>query len=445
MQLTTQVTELTKFLGYQLKDFDKLKKVCDDERNFIPFIQAKPWDGRTLSHGYPALITYFAQLDTHFPGENWEMACHHAIEALVQEIERDGIHNGSLFSGLTGIAFSVLSASKEKTRYSDLLHSLNTVLAQRIQAEYLTPWEDWARASDFLPPAFWDVIVGASGIMGYLYHFPENPEFMKILETFVDKLSVFKESASFQGSVVPRWFSPAETMIRADHQTDYAPGCCDVGVAHGISGLISTLCKLSALPNLENKCKLLLAALCPWVCDHLCEERFGCENIWQGRYVLGEEGFIDRESFYRDGWCYGAPGIARALFLAAQTLNDNQSRAVSEKAFSSLCTRIEENKTGLRCPSFCHGFAGLLTIMQTMYLDTQETQFLRAVEHVEETIIKTFSTSCPFGFPVLASLDPHDDLWIDSPGILDGSVGIGLSLLQAKSKEKALWVDYFAL
>ena len=59
----------------------------------------------------------------------------------------------------------------------------------------------------------------------------------------------------------------------------------------------------------------------------------------------------------RPSWCYGTPGIARALQLAAIATADPARQAAAEQALAaSLAPQHLARLTG---PGLCHGLAGL--------------------------------------------------------------------------------------
>ena len=61
------------------------------------------------------------------------------------------------------------------------------------------------------------------------------------------------------------------------------------------------------------------------------------------------------------GWCYGAPGVARAVWLAARALGDHALGELAIEAMAAVYQRpVEERR--IDSPTFCHGVAGLLQV-----------------------------------------------------------------------------------
>jgi len=372
------------------------------------------------------------------------------IAELIQQIEEKGVSNSSTFSGLAGINFSVFVASKNKTRYSKLLDDLNRVLLCRIEEEYILPWQQFIEKNLFIPPRFWDVITGISGILAYLLHFLENPAIHECALKLIRLLSRWGSSKKlFQEQSVPAFFTPAELLLRSEHQFRYQPGCIDTGIAHGISGVLGILSKAAKLDGeFAEICQQTVQTIGNWLVDHLQRSQINygkIRNTWPSRFVLslaGKDQFDSVDLFYRDGWCYGAIGIARALFLAFEAVGERSFRDISFAVFESVLERFPE-LSGLQCPSFCHGFSGFLTILYNMFLDTKEEKFFQASHHAAQILIDCYNPSFSFGFQTLATQLGEDEIWIDNPGILDGAAGVVLALNLLGSSEKQIWTDLF--
>ncbi len=444
--LTSEINEIALKIGNKFLDIEKIQKVCFSDKNFIPYINAHPWDSLSTSHGYPAIILLFSTLDNSFPNQGWDQASHVVIQQLINLIEEKGIYNTSLFSGLTGINFSILCASKNKTRYKSLIKDLNNILIDKVRKEYLNPWDQCIQDGKFVPPLLWDLITGLSGVLPYLVHFIDNPTVDSICSSIVDRLSSLGSSTMyFEKTLVPSFFTPGELLTRKDNQMKYKNGCIDTGVAHGISGILSTLSKASLFSESRYNCNDAIVQISNWLKENILS--FSEKNIWPSRFVFSskkEKKFDYFDELYRDGWCYGATGTARSLFLASMATKNQELKKFSLDVLKSSIERFP-SKSGLECPSFCHGFSGALTIYYTMFLDTKDEKFLEISHNIAELIVNLYSDEHPFGYKTLASQKNEPEKWIDNPGCLDGVVGIVSSLLFFSSSKKPLWLDMFAI
>ncbi|PEK75223.1 lanthionine synthetase LanC family protein, partial [Bacillus pseudomycoides] len=81
-----------------------------------------------------------------------------------------------------------------------------------------------------------------------------------------------------------------------------------------------------------------------------------------------------QNSASRAAWCYGTPGVARALYLAGKVTNNQEYIDVSIQTLDDLFN-YQRHEWGLYSPTFCHGYAGLLHILNLMYIDTKKEKF----------------------------------------------------------------------
>lgn len=116
----------------------------------------------------------------------------------------------------------------------------------------------------------------------------------------------------------------------------------------------------------------------------------------------------------RDAWCYGTPGITRALHLAAQAIDNPEWTHQAGNALQHLANRAarEWDTDG---PTLCHGHAGVL----------------QATTHTRPTIANTAATavtnaydpSTAFGYQHHDNGNPRNE-----PGFLTGASGTALAL-----------------
>jgi lantibiotic modifying enzyme len=188
----------------------------------------------------------------------------------------------------------------------------------------------------------------------------------------------------------------------------------DLGVAHGAAGVIAVLgrvidadvdarTKKSARALLEKSVAWLLAQELPRTSD-------GCFATAVGKGI--------RRKAARLGWCYGDPGIAATLLVAA--------RACRKPAWERAALRIglraaarSEASSGIRDAGLCHGAAGVAHVFHQLYRTTHEKRFAEA--------------SRLWFTRALAMRAPADS------GFLMGAAGIALALLAATSNAEPAW------
>lgn len=111
----------------------------------------------------------------------------------------------------------------------------------------------------------------------------------------------------------------------------------------------------------------------------------------------------------RDAWCYGTPGIHRALTAASQATPDPALDETAYHARNALTARPAAC-WDVDGPALCHGYAGVLQA-------THDDQAATAVTAL-------FSDGTRFGFPD----DAKRPQTSQNPGFLTGAAGSALAL-----------------
>lgn len=128
---------------------------------------------------------------------------------------------------------------------------------------------------------------------------------------------------------------------------------------------------------------------------------------WPGRIKF--EDYINKKceiDAIRASWCYGTPGIARATYIAGKAIEDKEAINLSIKAIDGLCNMKKENWQ-LNSPTICHGYAGLLAVIEAMYQDESNIEYKKCINRLVEIILNFYNPNSKFGF---MNIDPKDIL-----------------------------------
>jgi hypothetical protein len=228
-----------------------------------------------------------------------------------------------------------------------------------------------------------------------------------------------------------------------DEQTmlQYPAGNLNCGLAHGIPGPLTALA-LTLLAGYEiDGIRPAIRQLADWLVNHQCASDGPSwptvVRLQSDRGQLTEAGECDLS---RDAWCYGTPGVARALYLAGVALGESAWREIAVEAMLAVHRRPVAAR-GIDSPTFCHGVAGLLQITLRFAHDTGLEIFDRAAEQLADQILEAVDPDRPMA---IASIEPGDNL-VDQPGLLDGATGVCLALLSAGSDVEPTWDRIFGL
>ena len=442
--MKSPISTVCQKMACKLHDLNHVVSVATRKENLLPMLDIAPWQAMTLSYGYPGLICLYTELHQFFPNQGSDKVRHFYVGKLVEEIKTSGLNNPSLFMGTTGVCLSLHLAS-ENTLYPTLRSTLHSQLLKSIRTVYLNPLHQLMQANDFFPSQLYDLMAGVGGAMVYLLHYAADKETLALMQEILNVLVYLTDPRMVEKMEVPGWFIPSKFRIPDPTKPfDPAYGCLDAGVAHGIAGSLAVLAKawlkgVTVAGHREAMEKIIF-----WLKTHRRDiDVF--EKVWPGRPLINPSiQYEEKMEFYHDGWCYGAPSISISLLLTACALKDKPLYQYAVDTISTACARFPKHTT-LHCPSFCHGLAGLLTMYHQMYLATGEKVFADTVKKLQTNILDLYDDSLPFGFKCQPGGNDQKKGTVDNPGLLDGSIGIILSLLFSQSKTPRPWLEIFLL
>jgi hypothetical protein len=142
----------------------------------------------------------------------------------------------------------------------------------------------------------------------------------------------------------------------------------------------------------------------------------------------------------RAAWCYGSPGLARALWLAGEALGKSSYQEMAVASMEAVYRR-PLNVRGINSPTFCHGLAGLLQITLRFAHDTGLKVFREAAASLVEELLSLYDNSALLGFRSVGGGGRS----IDRPGLLDGAAGVVMTLLAASTEILPTWDRMFLL
>lgn len=206
----------------------------------------------------------------------------------------------------------------------------------------------------------------------------------------------------------PGWHLPAAAHPPA--MKVHPSGISDTGMAHGVAGPLSLLANAAkagwTAPGQAEAIRHAAAWLLRWR---------RTDGRWPP-HVTGDE--LDHHAppiatGRCDAWCYGTPGVARALTFAGQALSDNTLIASADAALMSLAARAPHD-WDVQGPTLCHGHAGVL---QSAPAASQ------LANSAAKALAECFDPATRFGFQHHERHQRHDN-----PGLLTGAAGAALAL-----------------
>lgn len=371
-----------------------------------------PKAGHSLFGGTAGIALFFSYLARSGRGEHHQQTADRLLgeaTAALSEVPMDA----SLCAGFTGVAWAVAHLAAEAPGEPDeLLEQIDLALGEHLGR---SPWR-----GDY------DLVAGLAGHAVYaLERLPSAPA-RECLVRAVDRL---EELAEARDAGVT-WYTAPELLPPLERELS-PTGNYNLGLAHGVPAVIAVLGAASAA-GIE-KAEALLDGAVAWL---LAQElpAAGDESRFASWFVPGE-----RPKRARTAWCYGEPGIAAALLVAARCVGSSEweQRAVE---IARRAARRSPEHSGVIDAGLCHGAAGLGHVFNRMSQTTGD----RALEHaardwLERAVAMRRPDGGVAGFSVPGLNEDGSALRHDDPGLLTGAAGIGLALLAATSELEPAW------
>jgi lantibiotic modifying enzyme len=371
-----------------------------------------------LAEGTAGIAVFFAYLQASGLAPMRELAFDCLAPAIGALAARP--MTASLYAGFTGIAWAtqhiaILLGDSSEELGNDIDLALQTYLAH-------SPW-----SHDY------DLINGLVGLGVYCLERANSPVAMRCLELIVERLS---ELAEPSGDGL-RWHT-GPNLLTPRQRKHHPQGYYNLGLAHGLPGIIALLGRIHAAGISREKTGRLLEGAVKW----LLRQRlpYSAESSFAAFHAPERQ-----PEDCRLAWCYGDAGLAAALFLAA--------RGVEEKSWEQealVIARRAAARSSQTCrvvdACFCHGSSGLAHIFNRLYQATHDEVLSAASRYwIERTLEFCNLGDGPAGYRLTASDDSGKRELQEKYGILVGIAGIGLSLLAATSAVEPCWDRMFLL
>jgi len=272
----------------------------------------------------------------------------------------------------------------------------------------------------------YDLIDGLAGIGAYALARWPRPAAAACLDGVVERLAA---RARRDGDGVHWWTGPDQLIGPRARQ--YPDGGVDLGMAHGIAGLIPLLARAHTLGAHPRAVRSMLDGTVRWLLAHLIETPAGHTA----------PGFVARDTApvpARMAWCYGDPGVAMALLLAGRDAGEPAwTRAGTELALAAAARTPAE--AGVSDAGICHGSAGLAHLFCRMYQLTGEQRLAdAAVTWAERTIARcTGQDGGHRGDEAAGQGGGRSGR--QGAGLLEGTAGVALVLLAACYPVEPAW------
>jgi hypothetical protein len=385
------------------------------------------WREHTIAQGQAGLAVLYAAMDAAQPARGWDRVGHAALARAASAAERAGSIGGSLYTGVAGLGFAAVMLAAGRPRYDHFLTAVDRALLPVVAADIriLDREPGGCAARQF------DLISGLSGVGAYLLTRREVPEAAGALRALLGCLVRLLDADRSP----PRWHTPANHLDQ-DQRAWYPDGNLNCGLAHGLPGPLALLAISLRVGVVVDGAREAARGAARWLAEHRLDDEWGPSwpNALPLRPLAGHRPMAGRAS-----WCYGSPGVARALWLAGEALDHNDTRELAVAAMRAALAWPPARR-GLSSPTFCHGAAGLLRITDRFAADTGLPDLAEAAAAQAADLLAAFEPGSLLGY---RDVEPNGVL-IDQPGLLSGAPGVALALLGATALDPG-WDRLFLL
>lgn len=393
-----------------------------DPTHDLPRSLADEMTGPSLAvgQGGPAIfLTYLAAE----PAEP-TVSDHHAALRLEKVLE--GAESASLppnlYGGVAGVAWTLehLEPKLFAADDEDTNEDIDLLLIEHVSK---VPWiEDY------------DVVSGLVGYGVYALERLPRPSAVTLLEKVIDHLETWAETTP-QGIT---WLSHPH-LLWEETAALFPQGCYNLGLAHGVPGIVALLGEILAAGVAVDRARPLLEGAVSWLlAQRLPEDSPSAYTDLIGAGGKSARGEAPRPS--RLAWCYGDAGVAVALLGAALGAERADWRRAALDIARRAARRSKEDAR-VKDAGLCHGAAGLAHLFNRMYQATGEPWLKEAaLRWIRETLDLRDPTVATAGFASWEPDGPGGNFSaVPRTGLLTGSAGIGLALLASVSDQEPNW------
>jgi class I lanthipeptide synthase len=387
--------------------------IGDIEQCLVPYLESSADPDPMLGSGDAGVALFFAYLSAI---RQDAAAGDRALEALSRSLDRVAEMQllPALLIGYSGIGWVVEHLTRDFFEGDDELaapidDALATLLGEVTEA----------------PP--FELVGGLAGYGLYLIERLPHPRATQTLHRIID---ILDERAERSDDGIT-WFTPAAWLT--NWQRELMPdGCYNLGVAHGVPGVIGFLAAAWNEGFDDPRIPRLVEGAVRWLqAQRIDVEDASVYGAWRvpGRPLEST----------RTAWCYGDIGIAGVLMTAARAFHridwENDAMSIARAA-----ARRPLERTQAIDPGLCHGAVGNAHLFNRFYQATHDPEMRNAaLEWYRLALSMRRPGTGLAGLLTWISPAGGEGFWKGEYGFLSGITGFGLAMLAAVSSVEPKW------
>lgn len=341
--------------------------------------------------------------------EPWAGAAYdQALDDLVAELRRGALHPSLYNNGLAGMGWvlgHVLAGDA-----SDALEVIDEAIVRVLDVDRWTSHHDLAQ-----------------GLVGFGVYFLERlasgpaPIALDGLHRVIAHL----DATATRTDAGATWLSSPD-ILPPHYHAEWPHGHYDCGLAHGVAGTVALLGRAAAIADAPVRARPLCEDAMRWLAAQ--RQTPHAHGRFPSMTYPGAE--PDRT---RAAWCYGDPGVASALWIAAAQLGTDTELA---RATALDVAHREADTAGVLDSGLCHGAAGLAHLLNRYYQASGDAAHREAARGWFTRLLAMRGEGGVAGF---AQWRGKADGFQPIVNLLEGAAGIALALIAATSSSEPSW------
>ncbi|WDE03205.1 lanthionine synthetase C family protein [Thalassomonas viridans] len=321
------------------------------------------------------------------------------------------IDHNNLSNGLSGQGWLLefLNQSQGEDYDLEMCEEIDQLLQESLSE---TPWTGEI-----------EMVLGLGGVAVYAARRLLKSPSSELFETLV---SHFEQAAIQTSEHTLAWSQPATSVYRFNKDNKEVPEF-NLGLAHGVPGIIAALLPALKIPALYQRTKSLLVQSCDWLM---------AQELDKDDFISCFASSCNEQHNSRLGWCYGDLTIALTLARVGRAL-ELPSYLDKAKAISLHAAGRDRHNGMVNDAGLCHGSAGIALIFQLLYQELNEPLLQDTANSWLDITLDGYREKGLEGFYMYSGLSQEHE---EDMGLLMGYTGIGLCLLSALTGDTD-WVD----
>lgn len=368
--------------------------------------------------GIGLFFTYYERCLRHHEESTLRYACSDPFITRAVDTTAQSLMTPSLYGGFLGVAWVLEYHQQSKHRYALSENEIDDLILQFL---HQTPATHIS----------YELLTGLIGIGVYALERWPISNACRCLTRVIEQLSTMAQATpvgyTFKTLAAPQ----ANSVIKASSSATYY---CDLGLAHGIAGVIAFLGLVSQRSEaLRQHCLPLLENTVYWLWQHCRSET----SVSWFADTLSDQ--LDPGKPSRLAWCYGDVGIAVAMLAASRGAKRADWRRLGQQLAMHAARRSLDSSQVVDA-GLCHGAAGLGHIFNRLYQYTGEPVLRHAACFwFEHALNLPWQDNGIAGFSAFEYTAEQGWHWASDPGFLSGAAGIGLALQAAICELEPTW------